>query len=297
MHYLLLFLSISASFSSGIAKKLFGNRYANSTPMYYLYNTGTSLITALFLSALIGFQFAKVSRFTLLVGLLFGAVVALQSISFMLAIEKGPFSYSSVLVSLSMIIPTLSGSLIWDETIAPVQIIGIVLMMICFLCSVDRSKSERKATLVWFFYVGVSFLTNGLIGVLQKWQQNSPSREELDEFLIIAFVVSALFSGLAMLFLSRKTEKKDRPKPDRKGIFSTVALIVVGGVCLAACHKINLYLSGVMDSAVFFPTVNGSGLILTTIASVLLFRERPTLRQWIGIGFGLISVILLCNPF
>lgn len=297
MHYLLLFLSMFACLFGNVTKKMFGNRYADNAPMYHFYNAGISLVAAFLLSALIGFRFEKVSRFTLLVGLLFGTVVALQAIFYMMAVEKGPFSYSSVLVSLSMIIPTLSGFLIWDEPIVPVQIIGIALMVICFLCSVDRSKSERKTTLVWFFYVGAAFLMNGLIGVLQKWHQNSPYREELDEFLIIAFVVSALFSGLAMLVLSGKAEKKDKPKPDSRRIFSIAALVVIGGVCIAANHKINLYLSGVMDSAVFFPTVNGGGLILTTVASVLLFRERPTRRQWIGIGIGLISVILLCNPF
>ena len=56
--------------------------------------------------------------------------------------------------------------------------------------------------------------------------------------------------------------------------------LAVGGVLQAVNHKLNLYLSGVMDSAVFFPIVNGGGLVLTTLLAVPLFRERLAGRQW-----------------
>ena len=56
-------------------------------------------------------------------------------------------------------------------------------------------------------------------------------------------------------------------------------------------------LSGEMDSAVFFPLVNGSNLILTTLVSVLLFKEKFKKLQWVGLIAGIVAVIMLCNPF
>ena len=41
----------------------------------------------------------------------------------------------------------------------------------------------------------------------------------------------------------------------------------------------------------------GGGLVLTTLAAVLLFKERLSVKQWIGVAFGIISVVFLCNPF
>ena len=73
--------------------------------------------------------------------------------------------------------------------------------------------------------------------------------------------------------------------------------MIAGGVCVALNNKYNLYLSGVMDSAVFFPIVNGGGLLLATLAAVLLFRERLSKKQWIGVFFGIASVVFLCDPF
>ena len=59
----------------------------------------------------------------------------------------------------------------------------------------------------------------------------------------------------------------------------------------------NIYLSGVLDSAMFFPTVNGVGLILSTVSALVIFKEKIQPLKWVGIVVGLVSVVLLCNPF
>ena len=71
----------------------------------------------------------------------------------------------------------------------------------------------------------------------------------------------------------------------------------IAGFCAAANNKMNIYLSGVLDSAMFFPTVNGVGLILSTVAALVLFKEKILPIKWVGMVLGLIAVILLCNPF
>lgn len=52
-----------------------------------------------------------------------------------------------------------------------------------------------------------------------------------------------------------------------------------------------------MDSAVFFPLVNGGGLILTTVSAFIIFREKFSKKQWIGLIVGMLSVAFLCLPF
>ena len=76
-----------------------------------------------------------------------------------------------------------------------------------------------------------------------------------------------------------------------------LGIMLASGVCVAVNNKLNLYLSGVMDSAVFFPIVNGGGLVLTTLAAVLLFKEKLSTKQWIGVVIGIASVVFLCDPF
>ena len=136
---------------------------------------------------------------------------------------------------------------------------------------------------------------------MQKVHQSSSHKGELNGFLVIAFCVSAVFSLIfAFLFKMREDKKESEGKKtaaDKKRILMMLALMLIGGVCVACNNKFNLYLSGVMDSAVFFPIVNGGGLVLTTLAAVLLFKERLTKKQWIGICIGILSVVFLCDPF
>ena len=113
-------------------------------------------------------------------------------------------------------------------------------------------------------------------------------------FLIIAFICSFAFSGVSLL-AGRKGEGKQQPLMDKKAsLVLLAALFAAGGVGVALNNLINLYLSGVVASAVFFPIVNGGGLILITIASVVFFRERLTGRQWTGLGLGIAATLLLC---
>ena len=73
-----------------------------------------------------------------------------------------------------------------------------------------------------------------------------------------------------------------------------VLILIISGICIALNNYFNLYLSGVVESAVLFPILNGGGLILNIMAGVLLFKERLTLRQWGGIMCGVAATICLC---
>ena len=100
-----------------------------------------------------------------------------------------------------------------------------------------------------------------------------------------------------MVLHLQSTDEKEKRNKSTKLIWLLIGIMVINGACVAVNNKFNLYLSGVMDSAIFFPIVNGGGLVLTTLAAVLLFKERLSVKQWIGVAFGIISVVFLCNPF
>ena len=56
----------------------------------------------------------------------------------------------------------------------------------------------------------------------------------------------------------------------------------------------NLKLSGLLPSQLFFPVVNGSAIILSSVMSVLLFKEKLTKRQVVGLLGGIISLVAIC---
>ena len=73
--------------------------------------------------------------------------------------------------------------------------------------------------------------------------------------------------------------------------------MAIGGICTAANNKFNLFLSGALPTAIFFPIYNVGILILTTLSAIVIFKEKLSLKQWIGVAIGIISVICIRNPF
>jgi len=138
-----------------------------------------------------------------------------------------------------------------------------------------------------------SFLCSGAVGVMQKVHQSSAHKDELVIFLIIAFLVSAVFSAL-MAQKGRAGGQQisvtSKPKLRKFILFS-----IVCGIGIALCNQINMYLAGVMEAMIFYPVVNGGSMLLTTIAGVALWHEKPSARQWFGLAVGGAAIFLLCG--
>lgn len=298
-HAVLLTFSLITCWGCCIVLNYITKKYENSAVARHIFNVFTSIVAALTIFIISGNL--KASFFTVGLAIAFGLTTAIQRVVHLQALEMGPFSYTSVIVSLSMLIPTLSGAVVWSEHIYPIQIVGIALMVGCLILSVDFAGEQKKSSLKWLLFCGLAFLGNGAIGVMQKWHQNTTYKEELNQFLVIAFITSALFSGI-MIVISKKADKvrtmeTDEPQKKKLLTLKPIIIMIIGGLCIGISNVLNLYLSGAMDSAVFFPVVNGGCLILTTLSALFMFKEKLSTKRWIGILLGIISVILLCNPF
>ncbi len=94
----------------------------------------------------------------------------------------------------------------------------------------------------------------------------------------------------------RSVEKADVDLQAKQRKFRRLlfVLLLISGIVIALNNVINLYLAGVMDSAVFFPLVNGVGLVLSIVAGLVVFREKLTLMQWVGIACGVVATLFLC---
>jgi len=281
-----------------IAKKYYIRSEGGGLKNVFLYNGVGCIVSAviLFLWGGIG----SVSLFTLLLGILFGIITSLQAVLNLKALEIGPLSYTTVIISCSTLITALSGAMFFGESIAIVQYIGIGTMLISLFLSVEKKNEGKKASAKWLIVCLLAFACSGGIGLMQKIHQSSQYKDELNAFLVIAFSSAFVFSALTLivLYVTNKSKDISKNESETKSVkWLIIGNMLLGGVCVAVNNKLNLYLSGVMDSAVFFPIVNGGGVALVTLAAVVIFREKLTLKQWIGIAFGVVSIVFLCNPF
>ncbi len=292
MNYILLTVSVISTMISGIINSTYGKKKAHNEADFQLLNLISSvfsmviiLITALVMSA------EAPSLFTLGLGLVFGTVTALGTVFTVKALSIGPVSYTTLITTASMIIPALSGWAFFNEEIGVVKILGILLMLVSVALSVlNKDEDKRRATAKWLALALTAGAFVGLVGVIQKTHQSSAHSGELMYFLVIAFAFSSIYSAFMLLKKRRKNIKPQVSLSPRK---STVYLFPLLGVTVAISNMINLYLSGVLSSIVFFPVVNGSNLLLMLIVSVVLFRERLSKTQWAGFVIGCGAIALL----
>ena len=280
---------------AGVTKKEYSERYSNTQSGFFLFNAGYGAVCALALFALSGFTLSA-SAFTIWAGAVFGVVTMTSTLCYLRALTLGPWGYTTVIYSLSTIIPAFSGALFWNEKLSVLQWIGIVLMCVSIILSVERKNDGKKGGAKWLFFSLLSSVAMGLIGVLQKVHQSSAYKEELNAFLVIAFAALAVVAGVATLAVKSKRGQEifSLAKQRTGWQWKTVVLLLFSGIGVALNNVINLYLSGVVDSAIFFPIVNGSELIFTTVLAFALYKERLTKTQVLGFSCGILAGILLC---
>ena len=224
----------------------------------------------------------KISWYTVVLALLFGIVTLLSNIYKLLALTKGPMHLTLLFTTSSMIIPSLSGVFFGEKFSLLKLVVAAVLLLFLYL-SFDKNDSTKIGGL-WFFSCFLAFLFQGAIGVLQKIHQSSIHKGESSGFLFVAFICAAVFC------LIRNKGHFDSAIVDKKIVF--VGFIC--GVCTFAMNFINLKLSGLLPSQLFFPLVNGSAIVLSSVMSVVLFKEHLSKKQTIGLIGGILSLIGMC---
>ena len=223
-----------------------------------------------------------ISFFTIALGLLFGAVTAFSNYYKMRALTAGPMHITLLVTTASMIIPTMSGVFFGEHFSIRKLILVLVLIGFIYL-SFDRTDS-KKTNKQWVLFCLLAFLFQGSIGVLQKIHQSSVYKDELNGFLLIAFVCSFIYSRVRTnrTFKELGFEKKH------------IIIAIVCGICTYAMNILNLKLSGLLPSQLFFPFVNGSVIVLSSLMSVLIFKESLSKKQAIGLTGGILSLTVLC---
>ena len=292
---ILLVVSLMFNVATCVFQKLYNKTAPAGRESNWFYNTCMSAACLVFIAAFsidpsAADPFGAItdfSAFSALLGIAFGVLVLAQSYTYMWALEIGPFSYTSVIVSLASLIAAVSG-LWFGESIDLFQYLGMGVMVLCIVFSTDKNNGSRKSSFKWLVVALVSCLTNGFVGVMQKIHQSTEYKGQNTAFLVSAFAFMTVVCAILWLCERKKAGEK-RFEPNAKQIGFALA----SGATFAVPHTANLYLAGAMPSAVFFPIINTGGLILTLLAATLLFKEKLTRLQWIGIVLGLISSLFV----
>ncbi len=283
INYFLLGLTISLSacrnmFSKEISKTAFGSR------MFFV------LQAVVFLSgAVILITFAKKempSVTTVYLALIYALLLMVAQWCYTVALSKINLSICSTIYSFGFIIPTLSGTIFFNEKFSVCDLLGMCAVITAIIAS-GRTKNDNGEGNEVSRYIVVlvtAMFASGGLGLMQKIQQTLPYAGEKDMFVIVAFMIAAFVSFVLSAFAKPIQLNADK-YPILYGILT--------GICFGACNLLNVILAGRLDSSLFFPIQNIGVILLSTILGCFLSKEKPTKKSAAVFVLGAISIVLL----
>lgn len=200
------------------------------------------------------------------------------------ALVKGNTALCSTVYSLGFILPTLSGAILWAESFSFLDLLGVLCAISAVI--VSSGKPQLKTGKSYYFApLVIAMLASGGLGIVQKLQQKSAYAEQKSIFLLIAFTLAAVISLIFSLFAKNQGDTSFR-----RGKLAVASCI---GVCFGCCNLLNTTLAGLLDSAIFFPTLNIGVILLSMICGVIFFKERISKKEIVVLILGAVSILLL----
>ena len=286
MPYLYLVLSVIGSASSSVIGTYFNKKNAlrkGTSPFYNLVQQITCLVCWLIIF-LIDFEFNVA---VLPYSILFAISFALANWGIIQSLKHGPTSLTSLMISLSLMIPTVWGFFFWDARLTIEVVIGLALVVgsICF-CLLTGQKEEKKISLKWVVYIVIACVSNGGCTIIQRTQQTAFDGKYGGMLMFFALLASVLFFVVSFL-LSDRSDVKVMLK-------DSWFFPVAQGFCNVVLNlSVMLLATTSLSSSIVFPVIGVGGLIVVMIFSIFAFKEKLKTTQWFGVILGVVATVLL----
>lgn len=284
MKYVLMAVSILLSVVNASVLK----QYAKVNKRGYspfLFNAGVSLVWVVILLGLLLCSDNTISTGALIYGGIYGVILFAFLLFKTQSMATGPVSLSTLIGSCAFVIATGFGVVYAKETVSPMQLIGMGLLIVSLVLCVNPKKSEEKLTGKWLLCCLGFFLAGGFVGILYRLFGASDASADMEVMLLTAALVS-----LVLFLLFGLVQTKDAParKPDK----NILIYMLLSGLASCAYIRINLSISNVIPSVIFFPVSNGGMVILSTVVGRVAFGEKLNRVQLFGIAIGCLAVVI-----
>ncbi len=280
MNALLLIAIILGVSMQDVMKKIYNKK--SSAPGTYFFVTLSALSAAIFFALTSGSLNFNASLIPYSVA--FAIAYTTGVVGSVSAISSGPLSLTTLIVSFSLMLPTLYGLIFRNDPISIGLFPGLALLATS-LVLINKRDTQVKINPKWVISVIFAFAGNGFCTIVQNMQQVKFGGSFKNEFMIIALVITSVAALVMTLIKERKIIKKQ-----------TLLDCSLGVICGTANGAVNLFvmmLSALMPVSLMFPIISAGGIVLTFIISTTIYKEKLSKLQLIGFILGTASVVLL----
>ena len=216
--------------------------------------------------------------------------------------QRSGVTVTSLSSKLSVVLPTLAGVVLFHETLGLVPVLGIVLALVALVLVVGGKASphiDSKSALApamndmhgealpamnWLLPILIFFGT-GTGDILMKLTEQRNNADDMDFMIAFIYFIAMLF-GLALVCFDLV---KGRTKWAWKNALGGIGLGVINFFSTYSVYRsMRLF-----DNVVLFPVYNIGVVSLTALVGWLLFKEKLTWKNYLGLAIAIIAVLLI----
>ena len=225
-------------------------------------------------------------------GVIYGGINAAFLLCKMQAFATGPVSITSFAGCSSLLISTAFGVIFFNETFSLVQIAGVIILIVALFLTLanPKQKLDSKTSKTWYIWCFLFFICSGATGIVFKLHQASAVHKDINQMMLSAAITSAFLFLIFSIIVQKKTDKTLPMIKPPAFIYVIACGVVSSGYC-----RLNISLSGMLPSIVFFPIFNGSVILFASLSTAIIFREKITKRQILGLVLGTLALIMIAG--
>jgi len=202
--------------------------------------------------------------------------------------SKYGISVAQVANRMSVVVPITIAILYYGDNLTVFKVIGIILAIAAVYLVSHKEGGSKSSQKFWWLFPLIIFICSGIIdSSINYAQRNLLNDTDFDAFLSTIFSTAFVFGAIVLLYqlLIKKETFETRAIP---------AGIILGVINFGTMYCIIMALnSNIIEASSLFPINNLSILTLSTIISVLVYKEKLSQKNWIGIGLSLAAIVIL----
>lgn len=283
--YLILAMTFSAMITVG--GRLYNNRTKDFPNVSSLYNILVPIFGSLGWLVLWAFDFSfeiKVLPYSILYGLSYCCF----TIGMLGALKAGSTSITALVKQVALVGVSIWGFVFWNTPFTLTSAIGIILIVVSLaLCLITKEPgAASKNTFKWFFFAALITVGNAGCAIIQRYQQMAFDYQYKNMFMFFG----VFFTSLVCFLLALKEDKRNWGTAFK----TSWRFPALTGLSSAASNVfILLLVKHQMSPVIIYPGIAVGGLMITTIISLLFFREKLRRMQWYGLAVGAAALVLI----
>ena len=199
--------------------------------------------------------------------------------------QRSGVTITSLSSKLSVVLPTLAGVVLFGEKLNVVATMGIVLALIALVLVVGGKGPSNKANKTNWLLPVLIFFGTGTGDILMKLTEQRNEADDMSFMIAFIYFIAMLFGIILVIYDLIRGKSKWQWRSALGGIglgvinfFSTYSIY----------HAMRFF-----GNVILFPVYNIGVVSVTALTGWLLFKEKLTWKNYLGLAIAIIAVILI----